>query len=71
VELTKLGAFSYLPKPYELDKLIETLLEAYESRLRKKFSADEEKMQRILSAGHAESPLAILRALRALDDGER
>lgn len=71
VELTKLGAFSYLPKPYELDRLIETLQQAYEARLRKKFAADEERMQRILAAGHAESPLAILRTLRELDDDER
>ena len=71
VQLTKLGAFSYLPKPYELDKLIETLKDAYEARLRKKFAADEARLQAILSAGHAESPLAILRTLRELDDGER
>jgi DNA-binding NtrC family response regulator len=71
VELTKLGAFNYLPKPYELDKLIETLRAAYETRLKKKFAADEGKMERILAAGRGESPLGILRALRALDDGER
>jgi DNA-binding NtrC family response regulator len=71
VQLTKLGAFSYLPKPYELDKLIETLKDAYEARLKKKFAADEEKMRRILAAETSESPLTILRTLRALDDGER
>ncbi len=71
VQLTKLGAFSYLPKPYELDRLIEILKDAYEARLRKKFAADEARMQRILAAGQAESPLAILRTLRELDDGER
>lgn len=71
VELTKLGAFSYLPKPYELDKLIEILKDAYEARLRRKFAADEARMEKILAARHAESPLAILRTLRELDDGER
>jgi len=71
VQLTKLGAFSYLPKPYELDKLIETLKDAYEARLRKKFAADEVRMQRILAASTSESPLAILRTLRELDDGVR
>jgi len=71
VELTKLGAFSYLPKPYELDKLMETLKDAYEARLRKKFAADDVRMERILAAAHAESPLTILRTLRELDDGER
>jgi DNA-binding NtrC family response regulator len=71
VELTKLGAFGYLPKPYELDKLLETLKHAYEARLKKKFAADEAKMNAIMSAGVGESPLGILRKLRELDDGRR
>jgi len=71
VELTKLGAFSYLPKPYELDKLIETLKDAYEVRLNKKFVADEQKKVEILAAAMGESPLAILRRLRDLDDDIR
>ena len=54
-----------------LTKLIETLKEAYETRLKKKFAADEEKMRRILAAETSESPLLILRTLRELDDGER
>ena len=37
VECTKLGAFGYLPKPYELEDLIEKLKEAYQERLQKKF----------------------------------
>ena len=68
VELTKLGAFGYLPKPYELEKLLDTLKDAYEARLKKKFASDESIMQEILSAGMGESPLAILRKLRTLDD---
>ena len=71
VELTKLGAFGYLPKPYELDKLLETLKQAYEARLKKKFAADDAKMDAILNAGIGESPLLILRRLRELDDGRR
>jgi DNA-binding NtrC family response regulator len=71
VELTKLGAFGYLPKPYELDKLIETLKEAYEVRLKKKFAADEHKMSEILSITMQGSPLSILRKLRELDDERR
>ena len=71
VELTKLGAFGYLPKPYELDKLLETLRQAYETRLKKKFAADDAKMEAILNAGIGESPLLILRRLRELDDGRR
>jgi len=68
VECTKLGAFGYLPKPYELDKLLETLQQAYLSRLEKKFKADELRMQRIRDLAEGESPLGILRRLRELDD---
>jgi len=71
VELTKLGAFSYLPKPYELEKLIEVLKDAYEARLKKKFAADEAKMEKILALATGESPLGILRKMRALDDSRR
>lgn len=68
VELTKVGAFSYLPKPYELEKLIEVLKEAYQARLEKKFSSDSVKMEKILATAAGESPLGILRSLRKLDD---
>ena len=36
VDCTKLGAFGYLPKPYELDKLLDTLQQAYQARMKKK-----------------------------------
>ncbi len=70
VECTKLGAFDYLTKPYELEKLLDVLKRAYESRLKKKFEHDRRRMEEIelLSAG---SPLAVLRALVRLDDDEK
>jgi two-component system NtrC family response regulator len=71
VQATKLGAFGYLPKPYELDKLLETLKEAYESRLLRKFESDEKRMSEIQRLATGESPLGILRALRELDDDEK
>jgi DNA-binding NtrC family response regulator len=71
VDLTKRGAFSYLPKPYELEKLIEVLREAYEARLKKKFAADEDKVARISALAAGESPLGILRKLKELDDDRR
>jgi len=71
VELTKLGAFSYLPKPYELEKLIDVLKEAYETRLKKKFASDQAKMDKIVALASGESPLGILRRLRELDDERR
>ncbi len=71
VELTKLGAFSYLPKPYELDKLIQVLKDAYQARLEKKFASDQAKLERIVAMAQGEGPLSILRKLRELDDERR
>ena len=71
VELTKLGAHSYLPKPYELEKLIEVLADAYRTRLEKKFAADAARTARVLELATGSSPLGVLRALRELDDERR
>lgn len=71
VECTRLGAFSYLPKPYELEKLLEVLTEAYQARLQKKFDRDEVKSRRIMKLAMGSSPLGILRELRKLDDDEK
>ena len=71
VECTKLGAFGYLPKPYELDRLIEVLRDAYEHRLRRKLAAEQHRVEELMQSAIGESPLAILRRLRELDDGVR
>jgi DNA-binding NtrC family response regulator len=71
VECTKLGAFSYLPKPYELDKLLEVLRQAYEARLNKKFQADSARMEKLAKIAQGSSPLGILRAMRELDDDQK
>jgi two-component system NtrC family response regulator len=71
VDCTKLGAFGYLPKPYEFEKLVETLKQAYEARLRKKFEADAARMEKISEIATGQSALGILRALRELDDEEK
>jgi len=47
VECTRLGAFDYLPKPYELDNLLDVLKRAYEVRLQKKFEADQVRLEKI------------------------
>lgn len=67
-ECTKLGAFGYLPKPYELENLIKVLKEAYEERLKKKFQLDQGKMEEIIKIATGDSPLGIMRRLRELDD---
>jgi len=71
VECTKLGAYSYLPKPYELDKLIEMMKDAYQARLQKKFAGDQSRMEQIVSLATGESALGILRRLREVDDEEK
>ena len=71
VECTKLGAFAYLPKPYELEKLLEVLRRAYEARLKKKFASDEARMEKLARLATGGSALGILRAMRELDDEEK
>lgn len=71
VECTKLGAYGYLPKPYELDELIKILKEAYEERLKKKFKIDQDKMDQIMKIAMGDSALGVLRKLRELDDDEK
>lgn len=71
VECTKLGAFGYLPKPYEFDKLIQTLKDAYEERLKKKFQEDDKKMEQLMKIAMGNSPLAILKELRQMDNDEK
>ncbi|MDY6905951.1 MAG: response regulator [Thermodesulfobacteriota bacterium] len=69
VECMKLGAFGYLEKPYDFDKLLDMLKNAYETRLRKKFDQNAKQMAEIESLSVGSSPLSILRALKQLDDG--
>lgn len=70
VDCTKLGAFSYLPKPYELEKLIEVLQQAYEARLKKKFSDDQARLEKLSQLATGSSALNILREMRELDDDD-
>ena len=70
-ECTRLGAFGYLPKPYELDKLLKVLKNAYEARMKKKFDMDEDRMKKIMKIAIGSSPLSILRKMRELDDDEK
>jgi len=71
VECTKLGAFDYLTKPFNLDQLLEVLKRAYEERLKKKFRSDKRRMDELAILAAGSSPLGILRALVRLDDDEK
>ncbi len=67
IECTKLGAFRYLPKPYELEKLIELLQQAFQEKMKKQYAEDEERMKKIQEISLGNSPLGILQALKELD----
>ncbi len=71
VECTKLGAFKYLEKPYDFDKLVEALREAYQARMNKKFERQEKKLAAIQHLSMHQSPLGLLKALAKLDDGRK
>ena len=71
VECTRLGAFKYLEKPYDFDKLVQVLKEAYQARLQKKFKSNQERMDAIQKLSMHQSPLGLLRAMAQLDDGRK
>ena len=71
VECTKLGAFKYLEKPCDFDKLVEVLKEAYHARLEKKFESNRKRMEAIKKLSLQQSPLGLLKALAKLDDDEK
>nr|NIV91731.1 response regulator [candidate division KSB1 bacterium] len=71
VEATKLGAYSYLEKPYDFEKLLEVLKKAYEARLRKKFEHDKKRMEELEMLSMGTSPMGILKSLMHMDDDEK
>jgi DNA-binding NtrC family response regulator len=71
VECTKLGAFDYLTKPFDLEQLMEILKRAYEERLKKKFRSDKKRTDELAILAAGSSPMGILRALVRLDDDEK
>ena len=71
VECTKLGSYHYLQKPCETEELLEVLKNAYWRRVQSKLRVDEDKLSALLDSATHESPLAILRKLRNLDDPDK
>ncbi len=70
-EAKKLGAFSYLEKPFDMDELLEKLKDAYHIRLKRKFEKDKKRQEALDILGMGASPLAILRSLMSMDDDEK
>lgn len=71
VEATKLGAYSYMEKPYDFEKLLARLRQAYEERLKKKFEHDQQRMKEIETLAMGSSPMGILKSMMRLDDDEK
>jgi len=66
-ECTRQGAYSYLQKPCDLDKLLEVLTEAYKKKVMNKMKINEDKMNQMLEISAAGSPRNILDKIRELD----
>jgi DNA-binding NtrC family response regulator len=67
VECAKDGAYSYLEKPCEWDRLVKALTEAYKQRVMNRLELTEAKMDAMLRIAVSDSPLGVLRRLRELD----
>jgi DNA-binding NtrC family response regulator len=71
VECTKRGAYFYLQKPCELERLLAVLIDAYKKRVMNKLKIKQERMDTLLSMADSSSPLSILRRIKELDkEGE-
>ena len=64
------GAYSYLQKPCELERLLETLASAYKKKVMHVRKLEEEKLDAMLKISMTESPREILRKLREMDTAE-
>lgn len=67
VECTKLGAFNYLEKPYDFEKLTLAIKDAYEALMKKKYQHNEERIKQIQKISMGGSPLGILKALSQMN----
>ncbi|MFH1811762.1 MAG: response regulator [Pseudomonadota bacterium] len=68
VTCTRLGSHSYLQKPCDTEELLLVLQEAYQKRVQRRLQMDEKRISEILRMVTDQSPLAILRRLRELEN---
>jgi DNA-binding NtrC family response regulator len=71
VECTKKGAYFYLQKPCDLDKLLAVLADAFKRRVMNKRKIEERRLDEILEVARSESPLDILRRIKQLEEEEK
>lgn len=65
---TQNGAYSYLQKPCEFEKLLDVLMEAFKKRVMRKKQLNEEQLNQLMADAMKHAPLAILRKLREIDE---
>ena len=65
-ECMEMGAFSYMPKPYELEKIVETLRQAYAAHLKKKYRGNAELVKKIHELEGLSDPMEAVKAMCAL-----
>lgn len=63
IEATKLGAYSYLEKPFEYEKLVEVLQNAYQSKLSKKSEYEKRRIEELQMLSMGTSPMGILKTI--------
>ena len=66
---TRSGAHSYLQKPCDLNRILETLKNAYKKKVMSQKKIEAEKMDELLKLSLSSSPLGILRKLKEIDKG--
>ncbi|MFO7886463.1 MAG: response regulator [Desulfobacteraceae bacterium] len=66
VECTKIGAFSFLQKPCELNELLETLKNAFKKRVMNKKNIEEKELDKLLKR-QSQTPREILKELQEID----
>lgn len=66
VSTVRTGAFSYLQKPCRLEKLLESITEAYKKYVANKMQINEDRMNELLSPEAGEAPEALLGRLLKL-----
>ena len=68
MECMKMGAFTYLPKPYELESILVVLRQAYAARLEKKYQANSILMNKLKDLESEPDSVKAMLAMRALSE---
>jgi DNA-binding NtrC family response regulator len=64
---TRSGAYAYLQKPCEFERLLEALADAYKQKVMNKQKITSERMEELLKISMSHSPREILARLRSID----